>query len=169
MGANNSKWTTMLTSISIQLHCAVALGCFVRLKIVQKHGRMKLHFGGNASWNLPDTTQNKKNINNDCCINEYWRGRERFSISIHMFHLHIWFKQNNKCVWELIIFVNSALKHYRKQYHGWPSTQPGTCTQPCPIVHTAVLPLFTQPCPGRTMSTAVCIYVAGLCASCPAV
>ena len=22
--------------------------------------------------------------------------------------------------------------------HGWPSTQPGTCTQPCPIVHTAV-------------------------------
>ena len=55
------------------------------------------------------------------------------------------------------------------QYHGWPSTQPGTCTQPCPIVHTAVPPLFTQPCPGRTMSTAVCIYVAGLCASCPAV
>ena len=35
-------------------------------------------------------------------------------------------------------------------------------TQPCP-------PLFTQPCPGRTMSTAVCIYVARLCASCPAV
>ena len=30
-------------------------------------------------------------------------------------------------------------------------------------------PLFTQPCPRRTMSTAVCIYVAGLCASCPAV
>ena len=53
--------------------------------------------------------------------------------------------------------------------HGWPSTQPGTCTQPCPIVHTAVPPLFTQPCPGRTMSTAVCIYVAGLCASCPTV
>ena len=38
-----------------------------------------------------------------------------------------------------------------------------------PIVHTAVPPLFTQPCPARTMSTAVCIYVAGLCASCPAV
>ena len=55
------------------------------------------------------------------------------------------------------------------QCHGWPSTQPGTCTQPCPIVHTAVLPLFTQPCPGITMSTAVCIYVARLCASCPAV
>ena len=55
------------------------------------------------------------------------------------------------------------------QTHGWPSTQPGTCTQPCPIVHTAVPPLFTQPCAGRTMSTAVCIYVAGLCASCPAV
>ena len=53
--------------------------------------------------------------------------------------------------------------------HGWPSTQPGTCTQQCPIVHTAVPPLFTQSCPGRTMSTAVCIYVAGLCASCPAV
>ena len=53
--------------------------------------------------------------------------------------------------------------------HGWPSTQPGTCTQPCPIVDTAVLPLFTQPCPGRTMSTALCIYVARLCASCPAV
>ena len=53
--------------------------------------------------------------------------------------------------------------------HGWPSTQPGTFTQPCPIVDTAVPPLFTQPCPGRTMSTAVCIYVAGLCANCPAV
>ena len=53
--------------------------------------------------------------------------------------------------------------------HGWPSTLPGTCTQPCPIVDTAVPPLLTQPCPGRTMSTAVCIYVAGLCASCPAV
>ena len=34
-------------------------------------------------------------------------------------------------------------------------TQPGTCTQPCPIVHTAVHPLFTQPCPDRTMSTIV--------------
>ena len=55
------------------------------------------------------------------------------------------------------------------ELHGWPSTQPGTCTQPCLIVHTVVLPLFTQPCPGRTMSTAVCIYVARLCASCPAV
>ena len=43
--------------------------------------------------------------------------------------------------------------------HGWPSTQPGTCTQPCTIVDTAVPPLFTQPCPGRTMSTAVCIYL----------
>ena len=41
-----------------------------------------------------------------------------------------------------------------RHHHGWPSTQPGTCTQPCP---------------GRTASTAVCIYVAGLCASCPAV
>ena len=58
---------------------------------------------------------------------------------------------------------------YQRVNHGWPSTQPGTCTQPYPIVHTAVPPLFTQPCPGRTMSTAVCIYVAGLCASCPAV
>ena len=57
----------------------------------------------------------------------------------------------------------------RPAFHGWPSTQPGTCTQPWPIVHTAVPPLFTQPCPGRTMSTAVCIYVAGLCASCLAV
>ena len=53
--------------------------------------------------------------------------------------------------------------------HGWPSTQPGTCTQPCPIVHSAVHPLFTQLCPGRTMSTAVCIYGAGLCANSPAV
>ena len=26
----------------------------------------------------------------------------------------------------------------KKHMHGWPSTQPGTCTQPCPIVHTAV-------------------------------
>ena len=74
------------------------------------------------------------------------------------------------------IEVRHAVKFYGKswwisliQFHGWPSTQPGTCTQPCPIVHTAVAPLFTQPCPGRTMSTAVCIYVAGLCASCPAV
>ena len=66
-----------------------------------------------------------------------------------------------------------ALAHSRAPIvwyiHGWTSTQPGTCTQPCPIVHTAVPPLFTQPCPGRTMSTALCIYVAGLCASCPAV
>ena len=43
------------------------------------------------------------------------------------------------------------------------------CTQPCPIVDKGVPPLCTQPCPWRTMSTAVCIYVAGLCASCPAV
>ena len=42
-------------------------------------------------------------------------------------------------------------------------------TQPCPIVDTAVPSLFTQPCHRRTMSTAVCIYVAGLCAHCLAV
>ena len=47
--------------------------------------------------------------------------------------------------------------------HGWPSTQPGTCTQPCPIVHTAVPPLFTQPCPGRTMSTAVYLRCRAVC------
>ena len=51
--------------------------------------------------------------------------------------------------------------YINRQYHGWPSTQPGTCTQPCPIVHTAVPPLFTQPCRGRTMSTAVCITLQG--------
>ena len=45
----------------------------------------------------------------------------------------------------------------------------GTCTQLWPIVDTAVPPFLTQPCPGRTMSTTVCIYDAGLCASCPAV
>ena len=66
-------------------------------------------------------------------------------------------------------FLWSASEQKVEQTHWWSSTQPGTCTQPCPIVHTAVLPLFTQPCPGRTMSTAVCIYVARLCASCPAV
>ena len=54
--------------------------------------------------------------------------------------------------------LNVAISVVKVDFHGWPSTQPGTCTQPCP--------LFTQPCPGRTMSTAVCIYVAGLCASC---
>ena len=31
--------------------------------------------------------------------------------------------------------------------HGWPSTQPGTCTQPCPI-------LLTQPCPHCSHSRA---------------
>ena len=51
----------------------------------------------------------------------------------------------------------------RYNNHGWPSTQPGTCTQPCPIVHTAVPPLFTQPCPGRTMSTAVCLRCRAVC------
>ena len=66
----------------------------------------------------------------------------------------------------------AASKHFRNGI--WVQSRvtlytAGTCTQPCPIVHTAVPPLFTQPCPGRTMSTAVCIYVAGLCASCPAV
>ena len=71
-----------------------------------------------------------------------------------------WFLPSSWCVNSIVVEM---------QCHGWPSTQPGTCTQPCPIVHTAVPPLFTQPCPGRTMSTAVCIYVAGLCASCPAV
>ena len=30
-------------------------------------------------------------------------------------------------------------------------------------------PLFTQPCPGKTIRTTVCIYVAGLCARCLAV
>ena len=47
---------------------------------------------------------------------------------------------------------------------------PATIVPPVSRVtlYTAVPPLFTQPCPGRTMSTAVCIYVAGLCANCPA-
>ena len=82
---------------------------------------------------------------------------------IHTSHsgcvLHVYHKRDYKYIY--LIAIN--------QIHGWPSTQPGTCTQPCPIVHTAVPPLFTQPCPGRTMNTAVCIYVAGLCASCPTV
>ena len=43
------------------------------------------------------------------------------------------------------------------QYHGWPSTQPGTCTQPCLIVHTAVPPLFTQPCPGEQWAR-LCVF-----------
>ena len=30
----------------------------------------------------------------------------------------------------------SLFEQYR--YHGWPSTQPGTCTQPCPIVDTVL-------------------------------
>ena len=54
-------------------------------------------------------------------------------------------------------FFRALTKH--PHMHGWPITQPGTCTQPCPIVHTAVPPLFTQPCPGRTMPTALCVYL----------
>ena len=91
----------------------------------------------------------------------------------------IWVRYNVGCTMGLLL-GHSALQIDRPsngsmwnsdsfQPHGWPSTQPGTCTQPCPIVHTAVPPLFTQPCLGKTMSTTVCIYVAGLCASCPAV
>ena len=67
-------------------------------------------------------------------------------------------------VWRPLVYMEP-----RANNHGWPSTQPGTCTQSCPIVDTAVPTLFTQPCPGRTMSTAVCIYIARLCASCPVV
>ena len=65
--------------------------------------------------------------------------------------------------------ILSKLKNYLPTYTRVTLYTAGHCTQPCPIVHTAVPPLFTQPCPGRTMSTAVCIYVARLCASCPAV
>ena len=51
---------------------------------------------------------------------------------IHTSHsgcvLHVYHKRDYKYIY--LIAIN--------QIHGWPSTQPGTCTQPCPIVHTAV-------------------------------
>ena len=59
--------------------------------------------------------------------------------------------------------------------HGWPSTQPGTCTQLCPIVHTAVPPLFTQPCPGEQWTRLCvftlqgCVQAARLCRGSPVV
>ena len=92
---------------------------------------------------------------------------------------HLWYCLTKICL-SARLSENHSSNHYKAyvplvlritwfDVHGWPSTQPGTCTQPCSIVHTAVHPLFTQPCPARTMGTAVCIYVAGLCASCPAV
>ena len=80
-----------------------------------------------------------------------------------------WIKLCSKYCFLHLIHFHWLVVAWWRHLHGWPSTQPGTCTQPCPIVHTAVPPLFTQPCPGRTMSTAMCIYVAGLCAGCPAV
>ena len=83
---------------------------------------------------------------------------------MNIIYSFVWKRQEN-----MSDIVSVHWQQGKFQLHGWPSTQPGTCTQPCPIVHTAVPPLFTQPCPGRTMSTAVCIYVAGLCANCPAV
>ena len=96
--------------------------------------------------------------------------------SFQFVHNHIDFGfDNENCCTMIIVLSKNSITDVTVAYvslsltHGWPSTQPGTCTQPCPIVHTAVPPLFTQPCPERTMSTAVCIYVAGLCASCPAV
>ena len=43
-------------------------------------------------------------------------------------------------------------------YHGWPSTQPGTCTQPCPIVHTAVPPIVHTAVP-RENNEHGCVYL----------
>ena len=44
-----------------------------------------------------------------------------------------------------------------KQNHGLPSTQPGTFTQPCPIVHTVVPPLAHGRAPGEQWAR-LCVF-----------
>ena len=141
-----------------------------------------LNFVKKISWqNALYWFNNKGSLQNACVICLY------FTIyiicfsdisSLHLVTFSNFFYTNHLIVWNHVhpsIWLSShsfntlRLRQNGCHFHGWPSTQSGTCTQPCPIVHTAVPPLFTQPCSGRTMSTAVCIYVAGLCASCPAV
>ena len=51
-----------------------------------------------------------------------------------------------------------SLKRYISETHGWPSTQPGTCTQPCPIVHTAVPPIVHTAVP-RENNEHGCVYL----------
>ena len=66
---------------------------------------------------------------------------------------------------EIFTLMASVMKFAKKDclhiqmilyHHGWPSTQPGTCTQPCPTVHTAVPPLF-------------CVQAARLCRGSPVI
>ena len=40
--------------------------------------------------------------------------------------------------WCINFYIMAWHQLGNKPLHGWPSTQPCTCTQPCPIVHTAV-------------------------------
>ena len=59
--------------------------------------------------------------------------------------------------------------------HGWPSTQPGTCTQPCPIVHTAVPHCSHSRAPGEQWSRLCeftlqgCVQAARLCRGSPVI
>ena len=59
------------------------------------------------------------------------------------------------------------------KYHGWPSTQPGTCTQPCPIVHTAVPHCSHSRAPGEQWARLCvftlqgCVQAARLCRGSP--
>ena len=58
-------------------------------------------------------------------------------------------------------------------YHGWPSTQPGTCTQPCPIVHTTVPHCSHSRAPGEQWARLCvftlqgCVQAARLCRGSP--
>ena len=83
------------------------------------------------------------------------------------------------CHWSVVLIRRLSPGPTSPEYSPVFTTQP---THPrltlytAGYLHTAVphcshsrAPLFTQPCTGRTMSKALCIYVAGLCARCPAV
>ena len=93
----------------------------------------------------------------DCSSSPPFRWRHDFSSTIfciHNVHDKLYCSMNNYC-WKCRHFRNvlchsiklnrssKIMNVNRWDIHGWPSTQPGTCRQPCPNR----APLFTQPCP----------------------
>ena len=66
----------------------------------------------------------------NCCTN---------SSIPYSYPIFILWRYHNTFCYRFYLYV--AFYYCSINYHGWSSTQPGTCAQPCPIVDTAVPPI----------------------------
>ena len=149
--SSETLWNIQFKKMGNLIYTTILISCYAKMILCQ-------HVLSNTLLTFDNIINLLYGISIKCCSKRINKGVH----SIHVSHYTCWDRSINRHHSCCLVDNNMIYTRVTLYTAGHLHTAVPHCSH-------SRAPLFTQPCPGRTMSTTVCVYVAGLCASCPAV